>query len=90
VNLGIPLYPMGTLLHSCARATHSSQITLAFLVVVVVVVVRAVERKQAMTQLIRLIRDDRHTGGDLCHHFKTLLLLLLETLADVNVCSHFL
>ena len=36
-----------------------------------------------MTQLIRLIRDCH--ADILSQHFKTVLLLLLETLADVNV-----
>jgi len=40
-----------------------------------------------MTQLIRLIHDC-HTDI-VSQHFKTILLLLLETLADVNVRSHF-
>ena len=36
-----------------------------------------------MTQLIRLIRDSH--ADVLSQHFKTILLLLLETLADANV-----
>jgi len=41
------------------------------------------ERKQAMAQLIRLSRDSH--AELMSQHFKTILLLLLETLADVNV-----
>jgi len=36
---GIPLKPVETLLHSCARAMRSSQLTLGGLVIVVVAVV---------------------------------------------------
>ena len=41
------------------------------------------ERKQAMSQLLRLLRFSQ--VDVMSQHFKTILLLLLETLADVNV-----
>lgn len=47
---------------------------------------RVEERKAALCELMRLIRETQLHVWD--EHFKTILLLLLETLGDSEVCMH--
>lgn len=46
---------------------------------------RVEERKAALCELMRLIRETQLHVWD--EHFKTILLLLLETLGDGEVCT---